>query len=448
MAKPSRRILQDLLRLKPTSSIGGLSRIFSANRSSCTPSIQIPLRSYSSSLFPSGLSNSTNLTSEIRSKLCFHEIFSKLKPPNVVFPHLASPNHNCHSQLVGISVRNYSSRFFPSASPSSMPLSPEIDSKLQTFYSRNLGFRKLNGNSLGSRYLSSKSTNFNKINGNFTKTIVDKPLKAVRSAFARYREAVGLQIEAFWKRNYLVVVGALGVGLCVVLWRVMFGIANTFIGLSEGMAKYGFLALSTAIVAFSMVLPSVRRKLDFRVTMHGLYFRSRYTINPDRIYRMAMRNLNTSAGILEVMGAPLSGTDLRAYVMSGGGLSLKNFKPRLRGKRCFLIFPIRGSERKGLVSVEVKKKKGQYDMKLLAVDIPMMTGPDQRLFLIGDEGEYKVGGGLISELRDPIVKAMAAEKEFEDLDQMEEEEDAERELQEAERKHRVEIEKLEKGSQQ
>lgn len=76
---------------------------------------------------------------------------------------------------------------------------------------------------------------------------------------------------------------------------------------------------------------------------------------------MAMTKLNTSAGILEVMGAPLSGSDLRAYVMSGGGFTLKKFKPRIRSRRCFLIFPIRGSERKGLVSVEVKKKKGQVN---------------------------------------------------------------------------------------
>ncbi|XWS08398.1 hypothetical protein CRYUN_Cryun41cG0076400 [Craigia yunnanensis] len=137
-----------------------------------------------------------------------------------------------------------------------------------------------------------------------------------------------------------------------------------------------------------------------------------------------MRRLNTAAGILEVMGAPLTGTDLRAYVMSGG------------------------YERKGLVSVEVKKNKGDYDMKLLAVDIPMASGPDKRLFLIGDEEEYNVDGGLISELRDPVVKAMAATKEFDDLDQIEEKEDAERELQEAERKHREEIEKLEKGGNQ
>ncbi|XP_062157112.1 uncharacterized protein LOC133864719 [Alnus glutinosa] len=259
----------------------------------------------------------------------------------------------------------------------------------------------------------------------------DKPATAITSTFSRYREAIGLQIEAFFKRNSLFLIGAGGVLVCALLWRIMFGVASTFVGFSEGMAKYGFLALSSAIVAFA-----------------GLYIRARFTINPDKVYRMAMRRLNTSAGILEVMGAPLTGSDLRAYVMSGGGLTLKNFKPSRRSKRCFLIFPIHGSERKGLVSVEVKKKKGQYDMKLLAVDIPMASGPEQRLFLIGDEEEYKVGGGLVSELRDPVVKAMTATKEFDDLDQIEEEEDAERALQEAERKHREEIEKLEKGGSQ
>ena len=76
--------------------------------------------------------------------------------------------------------------------------------------------------------------------------------------------------------------------------------------------------------------------------MKGLYLCSRFTINPDKVYRMAMTKLNADAGILELMGAPLSGTDLRAYVMSGGG----NFKVVFLGKRCFLIFPIRGSREK------------------------------------------------------------------------------------------------------
>ncbi|XP_022764886.1 uncharacterized protein LOC111310054 [Durio zibethinus] len=284
----------------------------------------------------------------------------------------------------------------------------------------------------GFRFFSSKTSNpGQKFNFNVTKNFFRNPSNALTSTLSRYREAIGLQFDAFFKRNYLFLLGAGAVFLCALLWRIMFAVANTFVGLSEGMAKYGFLALSTAIVAFT-----------------GLYIRSRFTINPDKVYRMAMRRLNTAAGILEVMGAPLTGTDLRAYVMSGGGLTLKNFKPKLRSKRCFLIFPIQGSERKGLVSVEVKKNKGEYNMKLLAVDIPMVSGPDQRLFLIGDEEEYKVGGGLISELRDPVVKAMAATKEFDDLDQIEEEEDAERELQEAERKHHEEIEKLEKSGNQ
>ncbi|AQK90436.1 hypothetical protein ZEAMMB73_Zm00001d008689 [Zea mays] len=231
-----------------------------------------------------------------------------------------------------------------------------------------------------------------------------RPMEAARSAAARYRAAVGLQVEAFWRRNSMILVGAGGVIVCFLLWRIMFGIASTFVGLSEGMAKYGFLALATAIVAFA-----------------GMYARARLTINPDKVYRLAMTKLNTSAAILEVMGAPLTGTDVRAYVMSGGGPKLKDFKFKLGSKRCFLIFPIKGSERRGL-----------YDMKLLAVDIPMASGPDQRLFLVGDEQEYKVGGGLISELRDPIVKAMAAEKEFDYLDEREDEEDERREREEAE----------------
>lgn len=74
----------------------------------------------------------------------------------------------------------------------------------------------------------------------------------------------------------------------------------------------------------------------------------------------------------------------------------------------------------------------------------MASGPDQRLFLIGDEEEYRIGGGLIGELRDPVVKALSAAKEFEARDQKEDEEDEARELEEAERKHQEEIENLEK----
>ncbi|KAL5228418.1 hypothetical protein ABZP36_016683 [Zizania latifolia] len=159
----------------------------------------------------------------------------------------------------------------------------------------------------------------------------------------------------------MLLVGAGAGAVCIALWRVMFGIYSTFVGLSEGLAKYGFLALATAIVAGIRLRPCDVYALKLS-HFWGMYTRARFTINPDKVYRIAMTKLNTSAAILEVMGAPLTGTDVR------------------------------------------------YDMKLLAVGITMASGPDQRLFLVGDAQEYKVGGGLISELRDPIVKAMAAEE--------------------------------------
>ncbi|XP_057982907.1 uncharacterized protein LOC131167887 isoform X3 [Malania oleifera] len=295
--------------------------------SSVNRSVSVHLQQHINNRF----SSLTHLLSSPRPQLCSRRLLLKsafsngdrLSPPNPAFsPKKSSLSSSPSSFISPYPKHNSSSQLKPLFAYSSKTL---------------FGF----GGELSTRVrrLSFRTPDIGKINA---KTVLDRPISVVRSAFSRYREAIGLQIEAFWRRNYLVLLGAGGVLICALLWRVMFGIANTFVGISEGMAKYGFLALSAAIVAFS-----------------GMYVRSRLTINPDKVYRMAMRRLNTSAGILEVMGAPLSGTDLRAYVMSGGGLMLKNFRPSLRSKRCFLIFPIQGSERKGLVSVEVKKKKGQ-----------------------------------------------------------------------------------------
>jgi len=86
----------------------------------------------------------------------------------------------------------------------------------------------------------------------------------------------------------------------------------------------------------------------------------------------------------------------------------------------------------------------QYDFKLLAVDIPT-AGAEHWVYVIGDEAEYRVGGGLISVLRDPIVKAMAAQKEFEERDEREEED--RQHAQEAEEIHTQDmLEKLEQDT--
>lgn len=63
------------------------------------------------------------------------------------------------------------------------------------------------------------------------------------------------------------------------------------------------------------------------------------------------------SGVVQVMGAPVAGSDLRAYVLTGGGLRLKSLRPKLRSRRLQMIFPLTGTDRRGLVSLEAKKSK-------------------------------------------------------------------------------------------
>ena len=57
------------------------------------------------------------------------------------------------------------------------------------------------------------------------------------------------------------------------------------------------------------------------------------------------------------MGAPVAGSDLRAQILTGGGLRLKNLQPRIRSRRLQMLFWATGTERRGLVSLEAKKQK-------------------------------------------------------------------------------------------
>lgn len=93
------------------------------------------------------------------------------------------------------------------------------------------------------------------------------------------------------------------------------------------------------------------------VILGALYLRRKYTIDPNTVYRLAMVRLNTHPGLLEVMGAPLVGSPVRATVLTGGKLRFKGLVPRIQSRRAQIIFPLRGSERKGLASLEAKKRK-------------------------------------------------------------------------------------------
>ncbi|XP_024518129.1 uncharacterized protein LOC9662220 isoform X2 [Selaginella moellendorffii] len=198
-----------------------------------------------------------------------------------------------------------------------------------------------------------------------------------------YKEAMALRLEAFCRRNRLILLAALGSGMSIVLW------------------KFGLLVLTTSSVVCA-----------------GLALRTRHTINPETVYGIVMRKLQSSAGFMEVMGHPVVGGKVRAYFTSGGDLKLQDLRPRLSCKRCFIVFPVQGYERRGMVSSEVIKEGGQYHVKLLAADIPMDTS-DERLYVVGDDRDFEASQGPYFELRDPIFKAIAAEREFDVLDEIE-----------------------------
>ena len=94
----------------------------------------------------------------------------------------------------------------------------------------------------------------------------------------------------------------------------------------------------------------------------------------------------------------------------------------------------------------------QYDFKLLAIDVAI-PGAEQRIYIVGDESEYNVGGGLIGQLRDPIFKAMAAQGEFDAQDEKEQQEEAKaeeerraQEIRDKEAQRNEEIARLERES--
>lgn len=68
-------------------------------------------------------------------------------------------------------------------------------------------------------------------------------------------------------------------------------------------------------------------------------------IRPDDVYRLAMRQLRTSADVAAALGRPLQDTELRAFVMSGGRLRVKNFVPGYSTRRCHLLFPVQARPR-------------------------------------------------------------------------------------------------------
>ncbi|KAL4452340.1 hypothetical protein ABPG75_008002 [Micractinium tetrahymenae] len=205
---------------------------------------------------------------------------------------------------------------------------------------------------------------------------------------------ISLQLTAFWHNHHNAIIAAAAAGTCYATWRLLLAASGVFVDVEGTAAAPTLLALSASAVAFGY-----------------LYLRRRYTIDPAAVYRLAMYRLNTHPGLLEVMGAPLVGSPVQASVLTGGSIRFRGVRPKVQSKRLQMIFPLKGAERRGLVSLEAKKRHGQLRFKLLAVDVPCAAGGEQRIFLEGGPSLYE-RGGVLSVLRDPFIRALSMEEAF------------------------------------
>eukprot|EP00736_Rhodelphis_marinus_P003568 Rmarinus@m.23031 len=220
-----------------------------------------------------------------------------------------------------------------------------------------------------------------------------------RSVTVKLRAVMLGRLREIYQQYPIPVVATVGGITATILWRVSFGIASTFIDVAETFAEVGLMFGAAGSVALAW---------------KGIHWY--YHVDPGTASRLAYRAVHDNEEVVRTLGTPLTTTQLRAYVISGGGFKMEGMKPKIRRRHAHILFPVYGPDGRGIVSVEAKKKKGRTQFKVLAVDTI-----DKRILIEGDLERYE--DGVLSELRDPMVNAMIAEADYDDEDLLEEIED-------------------------
>lgn len=216
------------------------------------------------------------------------------------------------------------------------------------------------------------------------------------------RASASRRLGALWAAHSRKVAALAVTVTAVVLWRALFSLAGRFVALSEAVAEAGFFALGLSLALTG-----------------ATYLYWRRSLNPESVFRLAMRQLRASPAVRDALGDSLSASETRAFVLSGGGLKLRGWRPALRSKRCHLLFPLIGSKGRGIVSAEAKKVAGRTVFKLLCLDVPSPARSvgEARVYLAGDAGAYSKSM-VLSELRDPLVASLVSEPQAEAEDEV------------------------------
>ena len=133
---------------------------------------------------------------------------------------------------------------------------------------------------------------------------ISRQLSAIAASPATARTKISQILTSLWQQYRLTVAGTTLVLSAYVLWRSSFAVAKQVVGLSETFAEFGILALaslSTVLVAY-------------------VGMRRYYSLDGETVFRLAMRRLNACDRVRDAIGHPLTASELRAYVITGGGL--------------------------------------------------------------------------------------------------------------------------------
>ncbi|GAX82286.1 hypothetical protein CEUSTIGMA_g9715.t1 [Chlamydomonas eustigma] len=159
------------------------------------------------------------------------------------------------------------------------------------------------------------------------------------------------------------------------------------------------------------------------VLLSFAFLHSYHTISPKAVFREAMKQLSSSAAVQEVLGAPIVGSPVMLTSVWEGGFYFRDMRLRHRSPRVLMAFEVEGPQRKGLVKLEAKKRKGCHVFKLLAFELrnnhqsksgSSMVGAVARVFLHGSESVHDKGSGsVLNSMSQPYLETLELDRKFE-----------------------------------
>ena len=149
------------------------------------------------------------------------------------------------------------------------------------------------------------------------------------------------------------------------------------------------------------------------VTLGSRSLRRRAFADPDVVHAAIVRRVENHAGLREVLGAPLRAPSSVVAATSGGEWIWRRRDelacwPRWRAHKIHLAFPLVGTKKTGMVTVEANKVRTGYAYKTIVVDVAANDGGEHRVHLAGGATRRAAAEAIGPSLRAPL-EAMLSE---------------------------------------